>query len=222
MEERHIPLFERLCKELDVIVVTGQQKSIIEFQLPETAHGSYVLLSQQGNHAEDKSGNLLWHESISREQERVVLGVIELFKRDLNLQVKNDDDLVEHRGSQISYSAIGHNEDREKKRAFDPDSSKRLGLLARHAAEVARLRTIGIDVVPAGTTTFDFFLLGKHKGYNVARLIEREGWKKDECLYIGDALFPGGNDESVVGVIPTHAVKDPDETFKFISSTLLY
>ena len=46
-------------------------------------------------------------------------------------------------------------------------------------------------------------------------------WKKEDCLYVGDALFPGGNDETVIGIVPTHAVKDPDDTFRFIESNLL-
>ena len=47
------------------------------------------------------------------------------------------------------------------------------------------------------------------------------GWNKEECLYVGDALFPGGNDAVVVGVVPTHQIKDPDDTFRFIKENLL-
>jgi hypothetical protein len=80
---------------------------------------------------------------------------------------------------------------------------------------------MGVDVRPGGTTTFDFTIAGKHKGFNIMRLIEKEGWKKEDCVYVGDALFPGGNDETVIDVIATHAVNDPDETFRFIEQSLL-
>ena len=76
-------------------------------------------------------------------------------------------------------------------------------------------------VRPGGTTTFDFTIAGKDKGFNILRLIRHEGWKKEDCIYIGDALFAGGNDETVIGVIPTHAVKDPDDTFDFVKANLL-
>jgi hypothetical protein len=46
-------------------------------------------------------------------------------------------------------------------------------------------------------------------------------WQKEDCLYIGDALFPGGNDETVVGVIPTQLVKDYHATYTYLSSILV-
>src|SRR3990167_6118035 len=75
-------------------------------------------------------------------------------------------------------------------------------------------------VVPAGTTNFSFIPAGKHKGFNVNRLRELMGWEKDECVYIGDALFLGGNDYVVVGVVPTRQVKDPQDTFLLVKAML--
>ena len=76
----------------------------------------------------------------------------------------------------------------------------------------------GRRIKPAGAP---FILEGKHKGFNIAQFLNYQGWRKDDCIYIGDALFPGGNDAAVIGVIPTHAVKDDVETFEFIKSQLL-
>ncbi len=40
-----------------------------------------------------------------------------------------------------------------------------------------------------------------------------------ELLYVGDALYDGGNDAIVKETgVPTHAVKDPDETERLIRS----
>jgi len=75
--------------------------------------------------------------------------------------------------------------------------------------------------LPGGTTGLDFFLAGHNKGVNVAHFIDRQKWNKEDCLYVGDALFPGGNDACVIGVIPTHAVGGPDETFEYIQECLL-
>jgi len=46
------------------------------------------------------------------------------------------------------------------------------------------------------------------------------GWNKKGCLYIGDALFPGGNDETVVGVIETKSVRNPEDTFTLLEEFL--
>jgi len=221
MLEVHQPLFERLCKERDVIVVSGAQESQIRAQIPRIFDGQYFLLAQNGNHCVDKNGSMLWKEELDKAQTTAILSFIANIREELKLVVKNEEDLVELRGAQISYSLIGHHEDLEKKYAFDPDATFRLDILKRHAAEVAGLERHGVEVKTGGTTTIDFFPLGKNKGYNVARLIEHNGWKREDCLYLGDALFPGGNDETVIGIIATQPVKNHNETFDFIEKNLL-
>lgn len=221
MTADHAHLFVELCNKRDVIVVSGAQKSQMEKQLPSEAAGTYFSLTQNGNYALGKDGALLWSEKFTSEQEEAINAFIASVHDELKLPVRDENDLVEHRGSQISYSLIGHNETREIKKAFDPDAAKRKAILAAHTDTVAHLASLGIEVTAGGTTCFDIFLLGKHKGFNVLRLIERESWKKEDSLYVGDALEQGRNDESVIGVIPTHAVKDPDDTFRFISENLL-
>jgi len=221
MAAPHQVIFKKLCAEKDVVVVTGGQISQIRKQIPPEFDGSYYALSQSGNHAIGKNGEVLWSEHFSPAQKAMILKLIEIIHDEEKLDVKDENDLVEDRGSQISYSLIGHHEEIGKKEEFDPRAKKRLAILAAHQEEVAALRALAADVRPGGTTTFDFTIAGKHKGFNITRLIEQKGWKKEECVYVGDALFPGGNDETVIGVIPTHAVKDPDETFGFIAHELL-
>lgn len=221
MLAEHIPLFEQLCKGRDVIVVTGGAQEQIQTQIPLPSVGRYYMLSQQGNYAIGKDGADLWHETVSAEQEKAVRAFCEALTAELNLGVKDANDLFENRGSQLAYSTLGFHETNEKKYAYDHDQSKRRDLLARHAAELSELRKIGIEAMPAGTTTIDFILEGKHKGHNITRLLLHEGWNKEDCLYIGDALFPGGNDATVIGIIPTHPVKDQNETFSFIKDSLL-
>jgi phosphomannomutase len=221
MESAYVPLFEQLCKKRDVVVVTGGAQEQIQKQIPLPSKGHYYMLSQQGNYAVEKSGTVLWHEEVSPEQETAARLFADILTTELDLHVSDPNDLFENRGSQLAYSTLGFHESNEKKYAYDPDQSKRRTLLASHPKELAALKNAGLEVMPAGTTTIDFILAGKHKGFNVTRFIAHESWNKDECLYIGDALFPGGNDETVIGVIPTHAVKGPGETFDFIKNNLL-
>lgn len=220
MLEAHRSFFERLCNAYDVIAVSGAKESQIRAQIPSMFDGQYFILAQNGNHAVDKSGATLWKEELDDAQTKAITAFIETIRAELAIKVKDEQDLVENRGSQISYSLIGHHEDLEKKYAFDPGAKLRLDILERHAADVEKLKESGVEVKTGGTTTFDFFPWGKNKGYNVARLIEHCGWKKEECVYVGDALFPGGNDETVIGVIPTRAIQDHNETFAYIGSIL--
>ena len=225
MRAPHVPLFERLCAQCDVIVVTGQKEDQILNQIPVEHTGNYYIMSQQGNYVVGKDGSLLWHETVTPAQEAVVrpfaLQLTEEFVAMKQLAIPDRKDIFENRGGQFAASVLGFHAPNELKYAVDPDQSIRRGLLAKHPDEIKALRAVGIEDMPAGTTTFDFILLGKNKGSNIARLIEHEGWQKDECLYLGDALFKGGNDESVIGIIPTRAVKDPDDTFDFIKNSVL-
>jgi HAD superfamily hydrolase (TIGR01484 family) len=217
----HADLFDRLCDERDVIVVSGQELASFRSQLPAKSVGKYYVLSQVGNDAYDKDGTELWKERPTGEQTKLVLDFIALLRKTYPMEVKNENDIVELRGSLIGFCLIGHHEDPAKKSAFDPGSLERKAMLAAFPAEVARLREEGIDVTPAGTTTIEFFLAGRDKGYNIQRLIILKKWEKRECIYFGDELEVGRNDETVLGVIPTHKVANPDDTFRFIKENLL-
>mgnify|MGYP003394674950 CR=1 FL=1 len=225
MYAEHQPIFEKLCRSKDVIVVTGGAQEQIQKQIPFPAKDLYYMLSQQGNYAVDKSGELLWHTTITPEQAQGV----EAFARKLTdefvasegLTIPDMSDIFENRGSQLASSIYGFHAPNEIKYTLDKDQSKRRGLLASHPDEIEALRKIGIEAMPAGTTTIDFILAGKNKGFNIAKLISHKGWSVDECVYVGDALFKGGNDESVIGVVDTRPVKDPHDTFEFIERELL-
>jgi len=222
---QHKPLFEQLCHTLDVIVVSGGSMEQFRKQLPVEQRDAYYVLSQQGNHALDKHAAVLWDERVSEEQEARARAVgrvlISAFQKVKAIPATNESDTFENRGSILAASVVGFHAPNEIKYAADPDQSIRRKILAEHAKEISDLRAVGLDIMPAGTTTFDIILQGRNKGFNIARFIEKMGWKKEDCLYVGDALFPGGNDESVIGVIPTRAVKGPDETFDFIKHDLL-
>lgn len=220
MDAEHRPLFRKLCETRDVAIMSGGNEQQIREQTTSEFDGMYYALGQSGNHAVDKAGAELWNDVLSPDQVSAILEFIEQLKQHFAIDVKDPNDLVENRGAQISYSVIGFHEDTEKKYAFDPDDSRRAAALRAMPTAVTVLNNAGVEVVPAGTTTYNFMALGRHKGYNVRRFIDHMNWQASECVYVGDALFPGGNDSSVIGVIPTHAVQSPDDTFSFIKEML--
>jgi HAD superfamily hydrolase (TIGR01484 family) len=220
MAPEHQETFERLCKTCDVCVVSGGSEEQIREQVTPRFDGMYYTLAQSGNHAVNADGTEMWNDALSPVQIAATLAFVEALKRHFNLDVKDPNDLVENRGAQISYSVIGFHESLEQKYAFDPDDSKRQAALAALPEELAALHAAGVEVTPAGTTTYNFVAMGRHKGFNIKRLLASMAWSAADCVYVGDALFPGGNDETVIGVIPTHPVKGPDDTFAFIREML--
>lgn len=228
IEPAHALILKQLCERADVIVVSGHGENDIRKHLGQTVEGMYYVLGQNGNRAVTKDGTVLWNHSLSQAQKDAIQSFIdwargELRKNGTVTEVKDENDIVEDRDSQIAFSLIGHHEDKAKKDAFDPDFRKRRVIMAAAEmnGELKKLADAGVEARIGGTTNIDLFQLGKNKGYNVAAFIEKMGWKKEDCIYTGDALFPGGNDDTVVGVIETHPVKDYRETYSYLSGILL-
>ena len=216
----HAPIYATLCERVDVIVVSGHGEDDIRDHLGHEFDGKYHVLGQNGNRAVTKDGRVLWNRSLSQAQKDAIINFTDKLRAHLAYAVKDENDIIDDRDSQIAYSLIGHHETPEKKNAFDPKHEIRIGLLKQFADDVETLKKANVEVRSGGTTVLDFFEFGKNKGHNVAAYIEAMGWSKDESLYLGDALFPGGNDETVIGVIPTHAVTGPADTFTFIKGML--
>ncbi len=200
-----------LASNRDVIIVSGAEVQQARYQ---TNDMPFVYLGQNGNHAYDGIQKIdLWRELLTDEEKAEVYAHIQSIPR--TWEVVDEKDLVEDRGSQVAYSLLGHNSDKEKKSTFDPKGALRQQLLATYP-----FISNTMQVVIGGTTCFDYIKKGFHKGKNVSRLIAERGWKKEECVYTGDALYAGGNDETVLGVIDTHEVARPEDTLLFIQAVL--
>lgn len=113
-------------------------------------------------------------------------------------------DYIENRGCQISLSFQGHGATYQDKMQFDPVHGKRKEVL-----KICPFIHPDLECTIAGTTCLDYTRKDGKKGNNIARYIDYMKWDKAECIYFGDALFRGGNDESVIGVIETVDVSDP-------------
>jgi len=197
----------------DVIIVSGQ---LLEYIEKQTNQIPAFYMGANGNHANDVSNTLLWkndslHEEYKNEIHNHIANMCEHLEHELN-EAWNP---IEDRGSQITFSPVGNTAPVDVKKAYDPDAKKRLMLL-----EKVPFESEDIVVKIGGSTSFDYFHKDMHKGANVARLIEEMGWNKDECIYYGDGLYPGGNDEVVIGVIETVPVEDERDTFRKLSEIL--
>ncbi len=215
----HAEILKSLVGRADVIVVSGHGEKDIRAHLEDVS--GYYIMAQNGNFAQTPDGKILWERKLTDAQKQAIFSFIEKARKHLAYTVRDENDIVEDRGCQIAFSLIGHHENQDIKDAFDPDHAKRKKLLEDLKDDVAKLGSEGnVEVYIGGTTNFDIVEKGKNKGYNIREFIKLLGWKKEDCLYTGDALFPGGNDDTVVGVIPTHPVKDYHETYEYLSSIL--
>jgi phosphomannomutase len=123
---------------------------------------------------------------------------------------------IEDRGSQITFSALGQKAALEEKNKWDPDFSKR-----------KKIKAILDTLIPefsvriGGSTSIDITKPGIDKAYGIRKLRDLLGISLKEMIYIGDALYVGGNDypakEAGVDCI---SVKDPNETKRVIPTII--
>jgi len=123
-------------------------------------------------------------------------------------------EVIEDRGSQITFSALGQQAPLEAKKTWDPDFTRRkqMQLLLDQLIPEFSVRL-------GGTTSVDITKPGIDKAYGIRKLRDTLGITIQEMLFIGDALFPGGNDYSAkeAGVVSIQ-VRDPDETKRVIEA----
>lgn len=188
----------------DIIVVSGSSTAQMPNQLEELH--SYRL-GQNGNHALAPDGSELWNFTLTDAHRDEIHEHIQKLISLLDHELNHDWVPIEDRGGQITFSPIGNQAPVEKKKIYDPDKLKRFALMEQVPFESEEL-----IVKIGGSTSLDYMHKDKHKGTNVQKLIEHMNWNKDECIYFGDGLYPGGNDEAVIGVIETIAVADHLDT----------
>lgn len=189
-----------------LIIVSGSTNQQMRIQVGNL---QCYQLGQNGNDALDTTGKSLWAHDLSDSEKKDIEAHTQAVRSLITHPVPDENDLIEDRGSQVSFSIYGHNAPPAEKKACDGDFKKRKALL-----EACPFESLTLDVQVGGSTCLDYFKRGYHKGSNVKKLIELMQWNPEECVYFGDALFPGGNDSSVVGVIETVAVADEEDTYR--------
>jgi hypothetical protein len=121
---------------------------------------------------------------------------------------------IEDRGSQITFSALGQQAPIEEKKRWDPDFTKRKVIQSMLADLVPEF-----SVHLGGTTSIDVTRQGIDKGYGIRKLRDTLGIAIKDMLFVGDALFPGGNDYPAkeAGAL-TIQVEGPHETKRVIEA----
>ncbi|MBO9378704.1 HAD-IIB family hydrolase [Sphingomonas histidinilytica] len=115
---------------------------------------------------------------------------------------------IEDRGTQITFSGLGQQAPLAAKAAWDPDFTKRKRLQA-----LLRAMLPGLSINTGGSTSIDITRSGVDKAYAMRKLSEHSGVPADAMLFLGDAIYPGGNDEPVRAAgFDTIAVRDVRET----------
>jgi HAD superfamily hydrolase (TIGR01484 family) len=101
-------------------------------------------------------------------------------------------EIIEDRGSQITFSALGQQAPLSAKEKWDPDYAKRTKIKAILESYIPEF-----SVRMGGTTSIDVTKPGIDKAYGIKKLIEVLAVTKKDVLFVGDRLGTDGNDHPV-------------------------
>ena len=123
---------------------------------------------------------------------------------------------IEDRGSQITFSALGQQAPFEEKEMWDPDFAKRKKISA-----ILEKLIPEFSIHIGGATSIDVTRLGIDKAYGLRKLLDNLHLSSKEMVYVGDGLFPGGDDypAKAAGVVSI-PVKGPAESIVVIKTIL--
>ena len=122
-------------------------------------------------------------------------------------------ELIEDRGSQVTYSALGQAAPLDAKAAWDPDGTKKRLLVTRVTPLLP-----GFEVRGGGSTSIDVTRQGIDKAYAIRKLMTQLHAAPQELLFVGDRLDEAGNDYPVLAAgVPCVAVTSWRDTLTVIA-----
>lgn len=121
-------------------------------------------------------------------------------------------EMIEDRGTSVAFSALGQEAPVPLKAAWDPDQKKRRVIKAALEKYIP-----DFEILLGGMTTIDVLRKGIDKGYGIRKIEQHLGYKIEEMLFIGDALYEGGNDSTARSTgIECIQVSGPSDTKKIL------
>lgn len=205
ISDRMSQLLGRLLEKYDVCIISGgkfdQFKTQVVDRLDVASHhlNRLHLMPTCGTryyrYDELKETWVLQYaEDLSPEQKATIIETIEKTAKELNLwMAKPYGDIIEDRGSQITYSALGQQAPAAEKYAWSEAHLEEKQLLRDKLAE----RLSGLEVRLGGSTSVDITRIGIDKAYGMRKLVEAIDIDQDDILFMGDKLQEGGNDYPV-------------------------
>jgi len=122
----------------------------------------------------------------------------------------------EDRVCQVTFSALGQQAPHEIKKTWDPNFEKRKPLIA----ELKKRLPDYLSIRAGGSTSIDVSGFEKDYGIRQVTLQLKDGINEEDVLFIGDAIFPGGNDYAVtktnVRYHPTRSLEHTKELIELI------
>lgn len=197
-------LLGQLLQKYQVCVISGgsyeqfQKQFLANLKVDSKSLGSLHLMPTCGtryyafNQANDK-WDLKYAENFEADEKKLIIAALNEAIDEIGYRAAHPKGaLIEDRGSQITYSALGQDALPAEKKAWDASGDKK-----RKIRDLVALKIPQFEVRAGGTTSIDVTKQGIDKAYGMKKLMEIIGISKGEILFIGDRIWEGGNDYPV-------------------------
>ncbi len=227
-------LIERLLTQKKVAVIGGgklelfQHQFLNELKVPENLLENLYLFPVTATsffRYENGWKNVYTHNLTSQEIDKIMSVFTQVFK-EINYQQpeKTYGNTIENRGSQVTWSALGQDVVKvlgdkgvDLKNQWKTENTP----LKLKIAKLLQEKLPELEVHSAGFTSIDITKKGIDKSYGLRQMEELLNTKIENMLFIGDAIFPGGNDYAITKTpIDYCTVDDPEETKEIIRKLL--
>ncbi|WP_022881707.1 HAD-IIB family hydrolase [Gryllotalpicola ginsengisoli] len=166
---------------------------------------------------DDGEWALRYEDGLTAEEKTAALAAVETTAKEFGYwESETWGPILEDRGSQITFSALGQQAPVEAKKAWDPTGEKKNRLAA-----AVQLQLPELSVRSGGSTSIDITRKGVDKGYAMEKLAAASGIPVADMIFVGDRLDPEGNDYPVVRTgVRTHAVTGWEDTVAYLEAQL--
>lgn len=217
-------LLKRLLNVTQVAIISGGdwpqfQKQVLSQLSKKTNLKKLAILPTCGTkfYQYKKDWEELYEENFTVDEKKQILNSLHdaIEEADLNIG-ETWGNQIEDRGSQITFSALGQEAPLEAKKDWDNDFEKR-----KKITKPLKRALKGFSIGLGGTTSIDIVKPGIDKAYGIKKLKEILDIEIPEMLFIGDALFEGGNDYPARRTgVDCIQVRDPEETKRIIETII--
>ncbi len=202
IEPRMARLLVQLLARVSVCIISGGRfeqfdKQVLQhLDIPGELRGRLHLMPTCGTRYyrwRDGEWQKVYAEDFTEADKERIATVLTEGAKSLGLwETKTWGDIIEDRGSQITFSALGQSAPVQAKYEWDPTGAKK-----RQLCEYSAARLPDLEVRSGGSTSVDVTQKGVDKAYGIRKLISYLHLTTEDVLFIGDRLDEGGNDYPV-------------------------
>jgi len=205
VSDRMSGLLVRLLQNYDVCIISGGKFDQFKRQVVDRLEASSRELSRL--HLMPTCGTRYFRydeiaenwqqqyaEDLTDDEKETIIAALEREAKAVGLWEENPyGAIIEDRGSQVTYSALGQEAPADKKYEWADKHAEAKQVLRQRVADALP----DLEVRLGGSTSVDITRIGIDKAYGMKKLLEALDLSKDDILFIGDKLQEGGNDYPV-------------------------